>query len=104
MIHIRKLPDCHLLTDNPELQREVTSYLLYCRQELLEYEDEEDIDDFNFTVLSEEDLPMLQGLGPPEETVQINVKADGMVLTMYRIIYPTEVIFIPAEIADQFSF
>lgn len=112
MIHIRNLNDCHLLTHTPELQREVTSYLLYCRQELLEYEDEDDLDDFNFMVLDEEDLPtlndILNDLGPPEETVKISIKADGMMLTMYRIVFSTEVIFIPAEIAghisDQFSF
>jgi len=97
MIHIRNLSDCHLLTHDPELQREVTSYLLYCRQELLEYEDEEDIDDFNFMILSESDLPILQGLGPPEETVQISITADGHTITMYRIVYH-------AEISDQISF
>jgi len=36
MIHIRNIPNCQLLTNNPELYREVTSYLLYCRMELLE--------------------------------------------------------------------
>ncbi len=104
MIHIRNLPDCQLLIDSPELYREVASYLLYCRHELLEYEDEEDIDDSNFMVLAEEDLPMLNDLGPPEETVQISIKADGHTLTIYRIIYPTEVLFIPAEISEKFSF
>ncbi len=42
MIHIRNLQDCHLITHDPELQREVISYLLYCRYELLEYEDDPD--------------------------------------------------------------
>jgi len=102
MIHIHTPEDCSLI-DNPELQREVSSYLLYCRMELLEYEDEDDID-LNFMVLEEEDLPMLDDLGPPEETVQISIKADGMVQTMYRIVYTTEVIFIPADISDQLSF
>ena len=106
MIHIRKLEDCHLLTHDPDLQREVTSYLLYCRSELLEYEEEEDVDDhdFNFQVLSEEDLPMLNDLGLPEETVQISIKADGHIVTMLRIVFPTEVLIIPAEISDQISF
>ena len=31
MIHIHQLDDTHLLTHNPELCREVTAYLLYCR-------------------------------------------------------------------------
>ena len=106
MIHIRNLHGCHLITHDPELQREVTSHLLYCRMELLEYEDEEDIDDhdFNFLILDEKNIHMLNDLGPPEETIQINIKADGITKTIYRIIYPTEVFFIPAEISDQLSF
>jgi len=103
MIHISVTEDC-LSIDNPELQREVSSYLLYCQFEIQQYGDEDDDFEANFIVLSEEDLSMLNDLGPPEETVQINIKADGMVLTMYRIVYPTEVLFIPAEISNQFSF
>ena len=108
MIHIRNLPDCHLLTHDPDLQREVTSYLLYCRYEIQQYADGDDIDDFDFIVLAEEDLPlltdMLHDLGTPEETVQISIKADGHTITIYRIVYPTEVLFIPSGISDQFSF
>jgi len=57
MIHINNISDCHLII-NPELQREVISYLLYCQYEIQEYADEDDDPDLNFTVLSEEDLPM----------------------------------------------
>ena len=103
MIHINKLSDCHLLDYDPELYREVVCFMLYCRHELLEYADDDD-PDFNFKVLAEKDLPMLQDLGTPEETVQISIKEDGHIITMYRIIYPTEVIFIPAEISEKFSF
>ena len=99
MIHIRNLHDCHLLTHTPELQREVTSYLLYCRYELQEYADDDDIDNFYFMVLTEKDLPILHGLGTPEETVRISIKADGHIITIQRIVYPTTVIFI----SDQFS-
>ena len=99
MVHISNLHDCHLLLNDPELCREVTSYLLYCCHESME-----DDQDFNFSVLQESDLPMINDLGPPEETIQINIKEDGHVITIYRIIYPTEVIFIPAEISDKFSF
>ena len=86
MILISNLSDCNLLLHNPELYREVISYLLYCRHESME----DDIDDhnFNFSVLSAEDLSIPNDLGPPEETVQINIKADGHILTMYRIVYP----------------
>lgn len=107
MIHIDRTQDCHLI-DPPELQREVISYLLYCQYEVQQFADEDDEFDAHFSVLSAEDLPtldnMLNALGPPEETVQINIKTDGIVQTMYRIVYPTEVLFIPAEISDQNSF
>ncbi len=70
MIHIRNLQDCHLLTHDPELQREVVSYLLYCQYELQEYEDDPDSQDFSFSVLQESDLStandMLNDLGTPE--------------------------------------
>lgn len=104
MTNIKNLSDCQQLTDNPELYREVISYLLYCRMELLEYADEEDLEDFNFMVLDEEDLPMLDDLGSPEEVVKIDIKMDGIIQTIYRIVYTTEVIFIPTDISDQFSF
>ena len=104
MIHIHNISDCHLLTHDPELQREVISYLLYCQYELQEYADDDDIDDFNFSVLSAEDLPILDSLGTPEETVQINIKADGHIITIQRIVYPTEVLFIPAEFSNKISF
>jgi len=38
MIHIQNLPGSDLLTDNSELCREVASYMLYFRMELLEDE------------------------------------------------------------------
>ncbi len=107
MISIINIPDTAALINEPLIYREVTSYLLYCRQELLEYEDEEDIDDhdFNFSVLQDtDDLRMLDELGPPEETVQINLKIDGMVQTIYRIVYVTTVIFVPADLSDQITF
>ena len=105
MIHIRNLQDCHLLSHDPDLQREVTSYLLYCQYELQEYADDDDsgTQDFDFVVLAETDLPILGDLGTPEETVQISIKADGHIITIYRIVYPTEVLFIPSEISAQFS-
>ena len=107
MITISNIPDTTDLINDPPMYREVVSYLLYCHMELLEYEDEEDVNDhdFNFTVLQNaEDLSMLDELGPPEETVQINLKIDGMVQTIYRIVYVTTVVFIPAELSDQITF
>ena len=106
MIHINNLADCHILLHDPELYREVISHLLYCQYELQQYADDVDPDpqEFSFSVLQESDLPMTNDLGPPEEVVQINIKADGHIITMYRIVYPTEVLFIPANISNQFSF
>jgi len=110
MIHIRNISDCHLLTYDPELQREVISYLLYCQYELQEYADDPESQEFSnfvFSVPQESDLTvlndMLNDLGTPEETVQISIKADGHIITIYRIVYPTEVLFIPPAISDQFS-
>ena len=104
MTHIRNLQDCHLLTHDPELYREVVGFMLYCRFEFLKYEYVEDLDAFDFIVLAEADLPILQDLGIPEETVQISIQADGHIISIYRIVYPTEVIFIPSEISAQISF
>ena len=106
MILVRNISDCHLIS-NPELQREVISYLLYCQYEADDDPEDQGFVDFNFSVLQKSDIPtanaMLNNLGTPEETVQISIKADEHIITMYRIIYPTEVIFIPPAISDQFS-
>ena len=106
MINIQNLSECDQLIDDPELQREVTSYLLYCHHELQMYTDEDDPDsqDFRFSVLAHEDLPMLNDLGPPEEVARIDIKMGDIIQTIYRIVYVSQVLFIPAEISDQFSF
>jgi len=103
MIYISNTQDCQSIS-NPELQREVISYLLYCQYEIQQYADEDDDFDINFQILDAEDLLMLNDLDPPEETNQISIKADFITQTIYRIIYPTEVLFIPAELSDQVSF
>ena len=58
MIHIRNISDCHCLSHTPELQREVISYLLYCQWEA--DDDDPDSQDFNFSVFSESDIPILR--------------------------------------------
>lgn len=103
MIHIHYLDDTHLLTHNPELYREVTSYLLYCRHELLEYGDEEELE-VNFLVLSEEDVPLLSELDTPEEIVHINIKVCNQHHGYYRIIYTDAVYFLPANLAHHLPF
>ena len=99
MRHIRNISDCHLLSHAPELQREVISYLLYCQWELQEYDDEDDPDfqNFCFSVFPEGESSILHDLAPPEERVQVSINQDGHTLTIHRIVYPTEVIFIQAE-------
>ena len=103
MIHIHSLDDTHLLTHNPELCREVTSYLLYCRHELLEYSDEEELEDhdFNFLVLSEDDVSVLSELDTPEEIVHIDIKVCNQHHGYYRVIYTAAVYFLPANLAHH---
>jgi len=90
MIHIRNLQDLSLIQDDPELYREVTSYILYCRFEMLE--DEEDIDDHNFSisVFQESDSPLND---PPEETVVTRIECCGEIRVFHRLVYPTEIVF-----------
>jgi len=91
MIHIRNLQDLSIIQDDPELYREVTSYILYCRFEMLE--DEEDIDDhdFSISVFRESDLLLLND--SPEETVVTRIECCGDVRVFYRIVFPTEIVF-----------
>ena len=67
MIHISNLYDCQQLPHDPELQREVISYLLYCQYELQEYgEDDDDPDSqgFSFSVFQDDDdFEVLEDLG-----------------------------------------
>jgi len=93
MIHIRNLQDLSIIQDDPELYREVASYILYCRFEMLE--DEEDIDDhdFSISVFQESDLLLLNDLSPPEETAVTRIECCGDVRVFHRIVYPTEIVF-----------
>ena len=94
MIHIRNLQDLSLIQDDPELYREVTSYILYCRFEILEDEDDINDHDFSISVFQKSDAPPLSDLGPPEETAIIRIECCGKVRTFHRFVYPTEIIFI----------
>ena len=77
MIHIRNLQDLSIIQDNPELWREVASYILYCRFELLEDEDDINDHDFSISVFRESDASPLNDLGPPEETVVTRIECCG---------------------------
>ena len=92
MIHISNLQDLSLIQDYPELYREVASYILYCRFEMLE--DEEDVDDhdFSISVFHESDSPPPLN-GPPEETVITRIECCGELRTFCRLVYATEIVF-----------
>lgn len=106
MIHIRCLDDTHVLTSDPELWREVFGYLSVCVAEFLEYADAEAMveHDFNFMVVAEEDLPAVEELGLPEECVRIDILSASEVRCLYRVVYTTEVLFIPGELASRLPF
>lgn len=104
MIHIRNPDDLHLITDL-ELRREAQGYLSVCIAEFLEYEDEADLSDhnFNFLLISDKDIPYVNALGPPEEYAVIELHSSESIRTIYRVIYVTEVLFIPGELADRIT-
>lgn len=104
MIHIRNLSDLQLLHRDPELRREVHGYLSYCIAEFLEYEDGADLADhnFNFLLISEKDIDYVNALGSPEEYAVIEIHSES-VRTIYRVIYVTEVLFIPGELIDRIT-
>jgi len=104
MIPISNLSDCQQLNHDPELQREVISYLLYYQYELQEYDDDPDFQDFSFSVFqNDDDLQVLEDLGTPEETVRIEIRHCQGSCVLYRLVYVTEVLFIPAHLADKVS-
>jgi hypothetical protein len=94
MIHISKMQDLSAIRDDPELQREVISYLLYCQYEIQEYSDEYDLDDhdFNMFILDKHERSYINDLGPPEETVQTRIECCGEVRVFRRLVYVTEII------------
>lgn len=94
MIHISNMADLDAIRHDPELYREVASYLLYCRHEMLEYEDDEDGHDFQLSVFQDDDLVRLTDLGPPEEDVLTRIECCSEVRVFRRLVYPTEIILI----------
>ena len=93
MIHIGNLQDLSLIQNDPELYREVASYILYCRFEMLDDEDDIDDHDFSISVFRESDSLPLNDLGPPEETVLTRIECCSKVRIFHRLVYPTEIIF-----------
>lgn len=103
MIHINNLEDAGQLRGDPGLWAEVYGYLSVCAEEIRQYGDADDLDDhqFNFMILDEEDIAELARLGIPEESVRIDIFADGESRCMYRLVYPSEVFFIPGELMES---
>ena len=91
MIHIRNLQDLSIIQDDPELCREVASYILYCRFEMPEDEDDIDDHDFSISVFQESDSLLLND--PPEETAVTRIECCGEVRVFHRLVFPTEIIF-----------
>jgi len=106
MIHIPNLDGAAVLTSDPELWREVFGYLSVCSSEFLEYADAEELaeHDFNFQIITDEDLPLTEELDTPEECVVIDIHADGESRRLLRVVYPTGVLFVPGELADRLPF
>jgi heme oxygenase len=95
MRHFRNLQDL-LSIDDSDIQREMTAYMYICREEYLEYADEEDLinHDFNFQLATEIDLDQIKALGQPEEEVIIDIRCGGRSRRMHRLIFVTTVIFV----------
>ncbi|MDO3378105.1 hypothetical protein [Geoalkalibacter halelectricus] len=102
MITIRNLQDTEQLLDDPELWREVYGYLSVCIAEFLEYGDPEDLEehDFNVQILDDGDEPVLQALGSPEEAVRIDIQTSDGSRCLYRVVYPSEILFVPEQLAS----
>jgi hypothetical protein len=100
MIRITRLNEAWILRDNPELWREVYGYMAACTAEIIEYADEEDLDEdgFTFLVASEAgDLDYIQSLGTPEERVDIEVSSGSEKRRLQRLVFTSEVIFIDRD-------
>ncbi len=83
MIHINSLADLSAIQHDPELYREVASYLLYCQYES---GDDEDDFDFNLKIAEASDIDFINDLGPPEEIVIIRIECCGENRIFHRIV------------------
>lgn len=90
------LADLDQIKDDPYLWREVYGFMSACAAEILEYADEEDLNDhdFNLTLLSDDEQSYLESLGVPEETAYIVLKENGQDRIISRFIYAVEIVII----------
>ncbi len=96
MIHISSIDDLESIRDNFELWRECYGFLSVCRYEIIEYGDEEDLldHDFSLFILSKDEKGYINDLGTPEETALIRIESCGEVHIFRRLVYPSEIILI----------
>lgn len=109
MLHFRSLNDLQTLEVDPELWREVYGYMSVCVNEFLQGANPDDLDDlddhdFQFQVASENDVAYLIELGTPEEWALIEIISNEGTRCFCRIIYTTEVIFIPESLVASLPF
>ena len=99
MRHFRNLQDLQLL-DDIDIRREMSAFMHICREEYLEYTDEEDLveHDFSFQLATADDLEQIKALGQPEETAIIDLRCDGSSRRICRLIFVTEVVFIDLQV------
>lgn len=95
MRRFSNLADLKQIKDDPDLYREIFSFLSFCVAEILEYGDAEDLDghDFNVVLLTDTDRDYLTGLGQPEEDATTVLKSQGQKRVFRRLVYPAEIIF-----------
>ena len=93
MIHINSISDLSKIRDDPELYREVASYLLYCQYENQHYGDFDD-HYFELFILDDQEVNLIKDLGEPEETVLTRIECCGEIRIFRRLVYPTEIILI----------
>ncbi len=93
------LNDLQALSSDPDLKREMLGFMCACREELLEYTDEDDLADYdyNFKLATDHDLDELEALGMPEEIAIIDICCDGKSRKLHRLVFVSEVVFIDAS-------
>lgn len=103
MIWFRNLNELETIADDLGLWRELFSFMLFCRAEFLETEDEADLleHDFAFAVATAQDLETVRASGVPEEFMVTHLHNGYSIRRIVRLVFPAEVIFYEAEPGDD---
>ncbi len=101
MITFHSLDDLHAIEDDPDLWREVFGFMSVCVNEFLQFAEPEDMEDhdFQFKVAEDADASELVELGQPEEWAKIEIASSDGVRSFYRIVFVSEVVFVPEDLA-----